>query len=149
MGLLPTKPDVSLRNHFRSLAKDFELGALQSAFLITFLAHQAWLMVDAVLRTLGRLVTRKRMLEWVTAAQARSASTFDHRSLVTQIVASAVFTVAVGVLLAFVRPHIWPVSTPPARAVDDLALSSRGWRACRRARTTCSPSARRTGAACA
>jgi cyclic beta-1,2-glucan synthetase len=111
-GLLPTKPDVSLRNHFRSLAKDFELGALQSGFLITFLAHQAWLMVDAVLRTLGRLVTRKRMLEWVTAAQARSASTFDHRSLVTQIVASAVFTVAVGVMLAFVRPHIWPVSTP-------------------------------------
>jgi len=111
-GLLPSKPDISLRNHFRVLAHDFELAALQSAFFFTFLAHQAWLMVDAVFRTLFRLVTGRRMLEWTTAAQARNASTFDSRSLVVQIVASAVFTIAVGVLLAFVRPHIWPVSTP-------------------------------------
>jgi cyclic beta-1,2-glucan synthetase len=111
-GLLPSKPDISLRNHFRALAHDFELSVLQSAFLITFLAHQAWLMVDAVLRTLGRLITGRRMLEWVTAAQARNASTFDRRSLIAQIAASAVFTIAVAALLAVVRPHIWPVSTP-------------------------------------
>ncbi len=111
-GLLPAKPDISLRNHFRVLAHDFELAAMQSAFFFTFLAHQAWLMVDAVFRTLFRLVAGRRMLEWTTAAQTRNASTFDRRSLITQIVASAVFTIAVGVLLAFVRPHIWPVSTP-------------------------------------
>ena len=112
-GLLPRKSDVSLRNHFRALANDFELGMIQSMFLITFLAHQAWLMVDAVARTLGRLfIHRKRMLEWVTAAQARSASNFDRRALITQVVASAVFTIAVAVTLAFVRPRIWPVSSP-------------------------------------
>ncbi len=112
-GLLPPKSDVSLRSHFRALRHDFELGLLQSAFLVTFLAHQAWLMVDAVARTLGRLfIHRKRMLEWVTAAQARSASTFDGRALITQVLASAAFTVAVAVTLAFVRPHIWPVSSP-------------------------------------
>jgi cyclic beta-1,2-glucan synthetase len=111
-GLLPPKPDVSLRSHFRALLHDFQLGLMQSGFLITFLAHQAWLMVDAVTRTLGRLVHRRRMLEWTTAAQARRASSFDPRGFAVQIAASAAFTVAVGVLLAFVRPRIWPVSSP-------------------------------------
>src|SRR5262249_56562780 len=44
--------------------------------------------------------------------RGRKASTFDRRSLVAQIAASAVFTIAVAVVLAFVRPRIWPVSTP-------------------------------------
>ena len=40
--------------------------------LVTLLAHQAWLMTDAIVRTLFRLfVSRRRMLEWVTAAQAK------------------------------------------------------------------------------
>ena len=47
-GIVPRRAGVSLRNHLRTLRGDFALGLLQSAFLITFLAHQAWLMVDAV-----------------------------------------------------------------------------------------------------
>ncbi|HVA93419.1 MAG TPA: glucoamylase family protein [Candidatus Dormibacteraeota bacterium] len=36
------------------------------------MAYQTWLMMDAILRTLGRLfITHKNMLEWVTAAQSR------------------------------------------------------------------------------
>ena len=48
------------------------LAASQIAMLVTFLAHQAWLMSDAIVRTLYRLfVSRRKMLEWVTAAQAK------------------------------------------------------------------------------
>ncbi len=54
-GIVPRRAGVSLRNHLRGLRGDFALGILQSIFLITFLAHQAWLMVDAVGRTLFRL----------------------------------------------------------------------------------------------
>ena len=54
-GIVPHRAGVSLRNHLRSLRGDFALGLLQSAFLITFLAHQAWVMVDAVVRTLFRV----------------------------------------------------------------------------------------------
>ena len=40
---------------------------------MTLLAHQAWLMTDAIVRTLWRLyVTRRHLLEWTTAAQAKS-----------------------------------------------------------------------------
>ena len=69
-GIVPLRAGVSLRNHLRTLRGDFALGLLQSAFLVTFLAHQAWVMVDAVVRTLFRLFIRRRhLLEWVTAAQ--------------------------------------------------------------------------------
>ncbi len=50
------------------------LSLSQVALLVTLLAHQAWLMTDAILRTFFRLfVRRRRLLEWVTAAQVRSS----------------------------------------------------------------------------
>ena len=71
-GIVPRRAGVSLRNHLRSVRGDFALGLVQSAFLITFLAHQAWIMVDAVTRTLFRLFIRRRhLLEWVTSAQSQ------------------------------------------------------------------------------
>ncbi|HVU20385.1 MAG TPA: protein ndvB, partial [Rhizomicrobium sp.] len=112
-GLTPPKVGVSLGNHLRTIGRDFALGLLQSAFLITFLAHQAWLMVDAVGRTLMRLfVHRKRLLQWVTAAQARRNATFDSRDLVTQLVASLAFAGAVAVAIALAGHDSWPLATP-------------------------------------
>ena len=53
-------------------ATDFALSLSQVALLVTLLAHQAWLMTDAIVRTFFRLFVRhRRLLEWVTAAQAR------------------------------------------------------------------------------
>ena len=44
----------------------------QTALLVAFLAHQAWLMIDAIGRTLFRLfVSQRRLLEWITAAQSK------------------------------------------------------------------------------
>ena len=41
------------------------------ALVVTFLAHQAMLMMDAIGRTLFRLlVSQRNLLQWVTAAQA-------------------------------------------------------------------------------
>ena len=46
--------------------------------MISFLAHQAWLMGDAIARTLTRLfVTRRHLLEWVPAAQAAIGPRLD------------------------------------------------------------------------
>jgi len=42
------------------------------ALSILLLPHQAYLMTDAIVRTIYRkLISRKRLLEWVTAADAR------------------------------------------------------------------------------
>ena len=81
--IAPRRPGVTLHNHLRALRDDCTLGLLQSAFLITFLAHQAWVMVDAVGRTLFRLfILRRHLLEWVPSAQSNDDSEFDGRSLV-------------------------------------------------------------------
>jgi cyclic beta-1,2-glucan synthetase len=62
---------ISKRSHFRGIASDFSVGISQAALTATFLAYQAWLMADAIVRTLIRmLITRKHLLKWVTAAQA-------------------------------------------------------------------------------
>ena len=52
---------------------DLVLAVSQVGLTVTLLAHQAWLMTDAIVRTLFRVyVTRRKLLEWVTAAQAKS-----------------------------------------------------------------------------
>ena len=58
--------------------RDLKLALSQIALLVTFLAHQAWVMSDAILRTLFRLiVSRRNLLEWVTAAQAKVSPRLD------------------------------------------------------------------------
>ena len=50
---------------------DFRVACLQSLLIVAFLAHQAWLMSDAIIRTLFRLfITRHDLLEWTPAGQA-------------------------------------------------------------------------------
>ncbi len=62
---------VPLDSRLRALASDVALATVQFALMTVMLAHQAWLMADAIVRTLVRLyVTRKRLLEWTPAAQA-------------------------------------------------------------------------------
>ncbi len=63
---------ISKRSHFHGLASDFSLGLTQAGLTTAFLAYQACHMADAIGRTLVRLlITRKHLLEWVTAAQAK------------------------------------------------------------------------------
>ena len=64
--------------HLRALAGDLRLGVTLSALNITFLADQAWLMGDAIARTMWRLfVSRRHLLEWAPAAQASAAKRLD------------------------------------------------------------------------
>ena len=70
-AILPRRAGITARSHLRALRKDFWLAVQQVAFQVTFLPHQAWLMADAIIRTLFRLfVSHRDLLEWVTAAQS-------------------------------------------------------------------------------
>jgi cyclic beta-1,2-glucan synthetase len=70
-AVFPARAGISMRSHLYALRRDIRMAGTQSAFLLTFLAHQAWLMSDAIGRTLFRLlISRKNLLQWVTAAQA-------------------------------------------------------------------------------
>jgi cyclic beta-1,2-glucan synthetase len=112
-GILPRRVGVSMRNHLKGRGKDLALGLLQSAFLLIFLAHQAWLMVDAMMRTLYRqFIARRRLLEWTTAAQAAETAQFDPRALWIQIAASAAFAAATGIIITLTGHHTWPIAAP-------------------------------------
>lgn len=65
-------PDAELiEGHLRAVGKDLGRTILQALVLIACLPHKAFLMADAIIRTLFRLsVTRRKMLEWETAAAA-------------------------------------------------------------------------------
>ena len=112
-SIVPRRTDVPLRSHLLALRADFVLGLVQTAFLVTFLSHQAWVMVDAMGRTLFRLfISRRRMLEWVTAAQTNDDALFDRRALGVQIAASAAFAVLVGAFIALAGHHTWLLAAP-------------------------------------
>ena len=51
-GLMPRRRGISKRSHTRAVGRDVVLAAAQTGLTITMLAHQAWLMSDAIVRTL-------------------------------------------------------------------------------------------------
>ncbi len=64
-------PDIRARVHFARVLSDLGGALSQALLIVTLLAHQAWLMADAVIRTLFRLfITRRNLLQWTPAAQA-------------------------------------------------------------------------------
>jgi len=59
---------VPLREHVLAERDNVIASATQAFLASVFLLHQGWVMLDAIARTLVRLLaTRRRMLEWVTA----------------------------------------------------------------------------------
>ena len=100
-GLVPRRRGISKRSHARAVGADFADGASQIALLITLLAHQAWLMADAIVRTLYRLfVSHRRMLEWVTAAQAKLTTHLDLRGFYGGMAGGVALGAAAAVLTA-------------------------------------------------
>ncbi|MEC4889419.1 MAG: glucoamylase family protein [Nitrospira sp.] len=97
LGLYPRRPGVALRTHLRGVGADLKLAAAQIGLTSTFLAHQAWLMMDAIVRTLGRLaITHRPMLEWVTAAQAEQAYTCNLTGMYRRMAGSVALAVLAG-----------------------------------------------------
>ncbi len=112
-AIVPRRPDVKPRSHLRALRKDIWLAVSLTAFLITFLAHQAWLMIDAIGRTLFRLiVSRRNLLQWVTAAQANLRSELDLASAYRRMSGGIVIAMAAVALIGYLRPDDWPMAAP-------------------------------------
>ncbi|MGH7555393.1 MAG: glucoamylase family protein, partial [Longimicrobiales bacterium] len=87
----------------------------QVALTVTLLAHQAWLMTDAIVRTLFRVyVTRRKLLEWVTAAQAKSGFDITLGTLYRRMGGAAVLAALAAILVPFGPPGAWMVAAPLA-----------------------------------
>ena len=88
-ALVPRHSGITARSHFGALATDVLDALAQSALLVVFLAHQAWLMLDAIGRTLYRLfVSHRHLLDWTTAAQSTSMLRTDWVGFARQMAGS-------------------------------------------------------------
>ena len=100
-GIIPRRRDISKRSHIRAVVTDLVVGLSQLAMMLTLVAHQAWLMSDAILRTLYRLyVSHRLMLEWTTAAQAKRTSRLDVRGFYGMMAGAAVLGAAAAIFVA-------------------------------------------------
>jgi len=79
----------------------------QTGFIVVTLVHQAGLMIDAIARTLWRLaITRRRLLDWVTAEQASKAPELSLAAYYRWMAPSVV----VGLLAALVAFSTGPLT---------------------------------------
>ena len=111
-GVVPRRRGISKRSHIRAVGRDLGLAVAHIAVTVTMLAHQAWLMSDAIARTLVRVyITHRNLLEWVTAAQAKAGLRLDLRGFCLRM-AGGVLLAAASTALVWIRPHAWPVALP-------------------------------------
>ena len=112
-GLTPRLGGISRRTHIRSVLTDFSLAISQIGLTISFLAHQAWLMSDAVLRTLVRLlITRRNLLEWITAAQAKHAVNLNLYGIFRRMAGGVLLALLAFVVICFGRHQAMPAALP-------------------------------------
>ncbi|GBR46451.1 cyclic beta 1-2 glucan synthetase [Acetobacter pomorum DSM 11825] len=68
--IVPRREWISFRSYFSILGDSFANAVVMAALNLTFLAHQACLLGDAIARTFVRVfITRRYLLQWVPAAQ--------------------------------------------------------------------------------
>ena len=111
-GLLIHPRGVPWTSHFWSMWGDVRINTLQVLLNITFIAHQSYLMSDAIVRTLYRkLVSKRRLLEWETAQEGPATSAVGRTFIRFMWPASAI-AVFIATLIVLVKPDAILVASP-------------------------------------
>lgn len=80
-ALLRSAPETTTASKLKSLGSDLRAGTTRGGLDLTFLSHEAAMMVDAIARTLWRMiVSHHNLLEWTTAATAQQQAPTGARS---------------------------------------------------------------------
>jgi len=119
-AIVPRPGGITPRSHWSALVSDLGMALAQAGLVVTFMAHQSWLMGDAIARTLWRLyVTRRHLLEWVPAAQATIGPRLDligfYRAMAGGV-GLGILALLVSLLSAHAasRHGTWPLAVPLA-----------------------------------
>jgi cyclic beta-1,2-glucan synthetase len=113
LGIVPRRRGIAKRMHARAVATDLVLAVSHVTVAVTMLAHQGWLMIDAVVRSLARLyVTRRRLLEWMPAARARSGLDLTLKGVYTRLASAPVLAGIAAVIVFVARPAAAGVAVP-------------------------------------
>ncbi|MGB8022535.1 MAG: glucoamylase family protein [Candidatus Nanopelagicales bacterium] len=114
-GVLLRREGVTKRSQAQSLADDVVEGLTLGTLNLVFLSHQAAMMVDAIGRTVWRMVvTRRRLLEWTTAAAAQKQAKGTARRFVRVMASGYVAPIAALVIALPRGPELVAVAAVPA-----------------------------------
>ena len=112
-GLRPRRQGISKRSHVRAVGADITAAAAHIGLGITFVAYQAWMMVDAISRTLIRLlITRRNLLEWTTAARAQASRHLSAAGFFRQMAGAVVIGAGTLGLVLAVKPNAVWIAAP-------------------------------------
>ncbi|MEO5881385.1 MAG: glucoamylase family protein, partial [Caldimonas sp.] len=146
-GIWPSRDDVARGHFYRQWLADLARVLLGGAWLLGQLMQLALMAIDAIVRALWRTaVSRRRLLEWTTAAAAQASALTDLPTLVRKHWGVMLATgVLWGGLMALGAPHplfatvlcaawalspvwTWWASRPrPQRRADALSAADRDY----------------------
>jgi hypothetical protein len=108
------KPEeLPLSLHLEGLAKSGGRQLGQAILALVFLPHDAYISLDAIGRTLWRLLfTRKRLLEWQTASEAERTAGADLAGFCAAMWIAPAIALLAGCYLALEQPNQLPVAGP-------------------------------------
>ncbi|QSA97767.1 GH36-type glycosyl hydrolase domain-containing protein [Methylococcus sp. EFPC2] len=112
-GFTSSRRGISLLTHLRAAGENVLWGVGNSLVALALLAQHAWLMLDAIARTLVRMfITRRQLLMWVTAHQAKTAASHALRSLVRPLGSSSTIVIVTGAVVLIFNPAGLPLAAP-------------------------------------
>ncbi|MGI9035854.1 MAG: GH36-type glycosyl hydrolase domain-containing protein [Pyrinomonadaceae bacterium] len=105
--------NTTLKSYLTGIWKDFQTNSARVGFAIVCIAHQAFLKTDAICRTIYRkIVSRRNLLEWTTAAQAERGKSHDLASYLQFMWVAPVISIICFLLILFFRPAALPSAAP-------------------------------------
>ena len=112
-SLFPKRRGVAKRSFLRGVVTELAIGLSQTVLRLALLAHAAWIRLDAIGRTLWRLiVTRRHMLEWVPASQAGRALDLEVIGFYRRMGGALVVAAAAAGLVAASGSDAWVYASP-------------------------------------
>lgn len=110
-AVLPGRAGITAHSHVAALGSDTLTAMSRIGLGVMFLPQTAWLMGDAIVRTAVRLaITRRRLLEWVTAAQSGRARGAGRHGRMGRTVGGLGLGLATCGLAVTLNPPVWPLA---------------------------------------
>lgn len=112
-SIIPHHSGIDPQSHLRRWLEDLQLALNQTLLSIVFLADQSWRTIDAIMRSLSRLlITHKNCLEWTTAAHCSCESRLEFGGFYRTMLPSLLMVTVIlsGVLI--LNPAIWVIALP-------------------------------------
>ncbi|SHN16741.1 GH36-type glycosyl hydrolase domain-containing protein [Roseibium suaedae] len=113
VSAVPHRAGLHLQTHLRLMREDLALALLQTGLATAFLADASWRSLDAITRTLWRLlVSRRHLLQWTTAASLAAAPRPDLGGYARAMAPGTTLGLALAGLVAMAAPASLPLILP-------------------------------------